>query len=152
MTNCKNPNCSQAKSPPATSSPSTPAGLFNHRLPVAAPAAAEPPLPFANPFAPGAPFGATPPDHRHRGHGGPHSQPGGIPLPGHPARHMFGGGAPGPAGMMGYPLDHQSKMQAYLRGFPGAASLFAAAGMPGFPGGQRERSRSPIRDDRQEEF
>ena len=137
--------CSQAKSPPATSSPSTPAGSFNHRLPAAPAAAAEPPLPFANPFAPGAPF-ATPPDHRHRGHGG-HSQPG-LPLPGHPARHMFGA-APGP-GMMGYPLDHQSKMQAYLRGFPGAASLFAAAGMPGFPGGQRERSRSPIRDDRQE--
>ena len=66
------------------------------------------------------------------------------------ARHMFGA-APGPAaaaGMVGYPLDHQSKMQAYLRGFPGAASLFAAAGMPGFPSGQRERSRSPIRDER----
>ena len=46
------------------------------------------------------------------------------------------------------------QLQAYLRGFPGAATLFAAAGMPGFPGNhhqQRERSRSPIRDDRQEE-
>ena len=74
---------------------------------------------------------------------------------------MFGA-APGPAvaaaaGMVGYPLDHQSKMQAYralqgLTGFPGAATLFAAAGMPGFPGGQRERSRSPIRDDRQDEL
>ena len=73
-------------------------------------------------------------------------------IPGHPARHMFGA-APGPAaGMVGYPLDHQTKMQAYLRGFPGAATLFAAAALPGFPNGQRERSRSPIRDDRQEEL